>query len=92
MNYQAIVDKYYPEIMKLCNCISSHIANLYAEALQIVSYHPGYARCPVHVEEAAMLHDLGIFMTDAHLSIQCFGSQSYICHGHFRSRNPAGRI
>ena len=32
------------------------------------------------IEEAAMLHDLGIFMTDAP-GIQCFGSQPYICHG-----------
>lgn len=33
------------------------------------------------LEEAAMLHDIGIFMTDAD-GICCFGSYSYICHGY----------
>lgn len=32
------------------------------------------------VEEAAMLHDIGIVRCDAP-SIYCFGSQPYICHG-----------
>lgn len=32
------------------------------------------------VEQAAMLHDIGIFLTDAP-SIGCFGSQPYLLHG-----------
>jgi uncharacterized protein len=28
-----------------------------------------------------MLHDIGIFMTDAH-DIGCFGDKEYICHGY----------
>ena len=33
------------------------------------------------IEEAAMLHDIGIFLTDAP-DIQCFGTHPYICHGY----------
>ena len=33
------------------------------------------------LEEAAMLHDIGIFMTDQP-SIGCFGDEEYICHGY----------
>ena len=32
------------------------------------------------IEEAAMLHDLGIFLTDAP-GIECHGSEPYILHG-----------
>jgi uncharacterized protein len=33
------------------------------------------------LEEAAMLHDIGIFLTDAP-GIECHGSEPYICHGY----------
>ena len=33
------------------------------------------------IEEAAMLHDIGIFQTDA-AGICCFGKYPYICHGY----------
>ena len=32
------------------------------------------------IEEAALLHDIGIFMTDAP-EIGCYGDEDYICHG-----------
>ena len=32
------------------------------------------------VREASLLHDIGIFLTDAP-GIQCFGKEPYICHG-----------
>ena len=33
------------------------------------------------IEEAAMLHDIGIFLTNAP-SIECFWKNPYICHGY----------
>ncbi len=35
---------------------------------------------PVFIEEAAMLHDIGILLTDE-LRLGCHGSDPYICHG-----------
>ena len=80
MNYQAIIDKYYPEDNELRHILITHSQSVARKALQIVSYHPELQLDAQFIEEAAMLHDLGIFMTDAP-GIQCFGSQPYICHG-----------
>lgn len=80
MNYQAVIDKYYPEDNKLRHILITHSQSVAQKALQIVSYHPELHLDARFVEEAAMLHDLGIFLTDAP-GIQCFGSQPYICHG-----------
>ena len=80
MDYQAIIDKYYPEDNELRHILITHSQSVARKALQIVSYHPELQLDAQFIEEAAMLHDLGIFMTDAP-GIQCFGSQPYICHG-----------
>ena len=80
MNYQAIIDKYYSEDNELRHILLTHSQSVARKALQIVSSHPELHLDAQFVEEAAMLHDIGIFMTDAP-GIQCFGSQPYICHG-----------
>ena len=80
MNYQAIIDKYYPEDNELRHILVNHSQSVARKALQIVSSHPELQLDAQFVEEAAMLHDIGIFLTDAP-GIQCFGSQPYICHG-----------
>lgn len=43
--------------------------------------HPELNLDTVFLEEAAMLHDIGIFLTHAP-GIQCFGTEPYICHGY----------
>ena len=80
MNYQAIIDKYYPEDNELRHILITHSQSVAQKALQIVSSHPELRLDAQFIEEAAMLHDIGIFMTDAP-GIMCFGSQPYICHG-----------
>ena len=80
MNYQAIIDKYYPKDNELRHILITHSQSVARKALQIVSSHPELHLDTQFIEEAAMLHDLGIFLTDAP-DIQCFGSQPYICHG-----------
>lgn len=47
-------------------------------ALEMAARHGGIDL--EFVEEAAMLHDVGIFLTDAP-RIHCFGTAPYICHG-----------
>lgn len=80
MNYQAIIDKYYPEDDELRHILITHSQSVARRALQIVSSHPELHLDAQFVEEAAMLHDIGIYLTDAP-GIMCFGSQPYICHG-----------
>lgn len=57
-----------------------HSRNVADKALEIVDSHPELGADRQFVEEAAMLHDIGIFMTDA-AGIHCFGDKPYICHG-----------
>lgn len=80
MNYNLLIDKYYPEDNELRHILINHSQSVARKALQIVSSHPELHLDALFVEEAAMLHDLGIFRTDAP-GIQCFGSEPYICHG-----------
>ncbi len=79
MNYQAIIDKYYPVGTKCHGIFIQHSRQVADKALKIA------IRCNLDipldmVEAAAMLHDIGIFLTNAP-DINCHGSEHYICHG-----------
>lgn len=80
MNYQSIIDKYYPDDNELRRILIVHSQAVTEKALAIVDKHPELGADRQFVEEAAMLHDLGIFRCDAD-GIQCFGTEPYICHG-----------
>ena len=80
MDYQLLIDKYYPEENELRHILINHSQSVARKALQIVSFHPELHLDAQFVEEAAMLHDIGIFRTDAP-GIYCFGTEPYICHG-----------
>lgn len=80
MNYQAIIDKYYPEENELRHILLIHSRKVADKALAIVDQHPELMADRQFVEEAAMLHDIGIFRCDA-AGIHCYGSEPYICHG-----------
>ena len=49
-------------------------------ALRVADRHPELHIDRQFVEEAAMLHDIGIFRCDAP-GICCHGTEPYICHG-----------
>ena len=50
-------------------------------ALGLARRHPELGLDEKFVYEAAMLHDIGIFLTDAP-RIYCFGTEQYLCHGY----------
>ena len=81
MDYQKIIDKYYPDDNELRRILMVHSRSVTARALQIVDRHRELQLDRQFVEEAAMLHDIGIFRCDAP-GIQCFGSEPYLLHGH----------
>lgn len=80
MDYQAIIDKYYTGGSRLKEILEVHSRSVADKALEIVDRHPELNADRQFVEEAAMLHDIGIFMCDAP-DIFCFGAYPYICHG-----------
>ena len=80
VNYQAIIDKYYPQENALKRILLVHSSSVALKALRIVDAHPEWQIDRRFVEEAAMLHDIGIFLCDAP-GIHCHGTQPYILHG-----------
>ena len=80
MDYQAIIDKYYPSENELRRILLVHSRQVADRCLLIAKKHPELRLDKEFLEEAAMLHDIGIFRCDAP-SIQCFGTEPYICHG-----------
>lgn len=79
MDYQRIIDKYYPAGTDLRDIYLRHCRSVANEALAINSRR-GLGLEPDKVEAAAMLHDIGIFATDAP-GIECRGTEPYIRHG-----------
>ena len=80
MNFLQIIDKYYPEENSLKEILIRHSVSVTHKALEIAEKHPEFAVDIQFIEEAAMLHDIGIFRCDA-AGIQCFGNEPYIRHG-----------
>ena len=80
MNYQAIIDKYYPEENELKHILLVHSRSVADKALMVAEPHPELQLDGQVLDDAAMLHDIGIIRCDAP-GIQCFGSEPYICHG-----------
>ena len=80
MDYQAIINKYYPEDNELRHILLVHSRAVADKALAIADRHPELLLDRQFIEEAAMLHDIGIVRCNAP-GIQCFGTEPYICHG-----------
>ena len=80
MDYISIINKYYPADDELRRVLLHHSRPVADRCLQIVRKH---RELPVDVqflEEAAMLHDIGIYQCNAP-SIHCHGSEPYLRHG-----------
>ena len=80
MMYEGIINKYYPEENALKRILLVHSRAVADKALRICDAHPELMLDRQFVEEAAMVHDIGIFRCDAP-GIQCFGTEPYVCHG-----------
>lgn len=80
MDFQAVIDKYYPEDDALRRLLIRHSRQVAGKCRTIIEAHPDLDVDPVFVEEAAMLHDIGIRWCHAP-SIFCHGDEPYIQHG-----------
>lgn len=76
-----IIHKYYKPGTKLYDIYLSHVTDVTNKALLVAQKHPELAIDVKFLEEAAMLHDIGIFKTKAP-RIACEGDMPYICHGY----------
>lgn len=76
----ALIDKYYHEHPTVQEILLTHSTKVAQEALQIADRHPQYKVDRQFLEEAAMLHDIGIIFCYAP-TIDCVGEHDYIEHG-----------
>ena len=80
MDYQAIIDKYYPDDDDLRRLLLKHSRQVADRCLQLSARHPELRLDNQFLEEASMLHDIGIRWCNAP-GICCLGSEPYITHG-----------
>ena len=76
-----IIEKYYPVESDAYRILVDHSRSVADKALAIARMHPEMHLDIPFIEEAAMLHDIGIFHCNAP-SIDCHGKADYICHGY----------
>ena len=81
MNPIDIISKYYPAESDAWHILVTHSRSVTNKALSLARLHPEMELDLSFIEEAAMLHDIGIFLCNAP-EIDCHGSAEYICHGY----------
>ena len=87
MNYNSLLDpyqiirKFYPEGSEIYQVLVVHSEQVRDKSLDIANQHPEFGLDKQFLAEAAMLHDIGIFLCDAP-RIHCLGTNQYIQHGY----------
>ncbi|MCK5821106.1 MAG: HD domain-containing protein [Bacteroidales bacterium] len=76
-----IIDKYYQNLPVARKILINHSSAVAEKAVMIAKMLKLEDRKVQFIYEAAMLHDIGIFLTDAS-DIGCYGQHPYICHGY----------
>ena len=80
MDYLSIIYKYYPADDELRRILMMHSRQVADRCLAIVAKHKELPVDVQFLEEAAMLHDIGICRCDAP-GIHCHGTEPYLRHG-----------
>ena len=76
-----IIEKYYGTHSTACQILIEHSRKVADKALSIAQAHSEMNLDCSFIEEAAMLHDIGIIFCHAP-RIGCYGAFDYICHGY----------
>lgn len=76
----SLIARYYEPGSRAHEILVVHSRAVADKALAIAGRVAWLRPDPVFIEEAALLHDIGIFMTDAP-KFDCHGPHPYVCHG-----------
>jgi len=76
-----IIDEYYPPDSKTREILVTHSEAVAKKAIQAAGKVPHLNPDYQFIEEAAMLHDIGIFYTNVP-AIGCYGPYPYVSHGY----------
>jgi len=75
-----IIEKYYPKDSRAAEILVIHSEAVARKAAIIAGYLNLSPELSTFIQEASMLHDIGIIFTHAP-DIGCHGEYPYICHG-----------
>lgn len=81
MNPLEVISRYYEPGTTAYHFLTHHSRLVAVKAVEIAERVAHLAPDKKFIEEAAMLHDIGIFFTDAP-KLGCFGYKDYLCHGY----------
>ncbi|MCD7937287.1 MAG: HDIG domain-containing protein [Tannerellaceae bacterium] len=81
MNPLDIYSTYYSTGSDAYKILYLHSRSVADKALSLAEMHPEMNLDMTFIEEAALLHDIGIFLCNAP-GIDCHGEADYICHGY----------
>lgn len=85
VKFVEIIEKYYKKNSESYPFLMIHSKAVTEKALGIARKVKHLKPDLEFIEEAAMLHDIGIFLTYAP-EIGCYGSKPYICHGYLGAK------
>jgi uncharacterized protein len=77
----SLIKKYYPEGGLAFNYLYEHSTAVASFAIRIAEQNPQINADIGFIHSSALLHDIGIFMTDAS-KFGCFGDYPYLAHGY----------
>ncbi len=75
-----IIRKYYAPFPEAFEILMRHSGMVARKAIEVAARAPHLRPDMGFIEEAALLHDIGMFLTDAP-PLGCSGDRPYICHG-----------
>ena len=76
-----IIEKFYKPGTRLYHILIEHSQLITKKSLEIAEQLPHLKPDHKFIKKAAMLHDIGIFLTRSE-SIGCKGDAPYVCHGY----------
>ena len=77
-----IIKKYYPESSDAYRILVTHSRSVADKALALARLHPEMNLDLTFIEEATMLHDIGIFLCNAPGYRLPWGGRFTCCHGY----------
>ena len=81
MDALVLISQYYKPKSKAYEILVGHSHAVAEKALKIATNHPQLNPDLTFIEEDTMIHDIGIFMTNAP-NLYCFGDHPYLAHGY----------
>lgn len=81
MDPVAMLHAYLDDYPGLFDIVYTHSQQVADKAQRVADAHPELAIDKAFVEEAALVHDIGVFKTNAP-AIACYGTYPYLCHGY----------